>query len=64
LNHCRHFWYSRNSCRKLASDWVLLAPKRSIVWETITITSSPCLVYIGLNSAKCMNIHIAFIWNI
>ncbi len=64
LNHCRHFWYSRNSCRELANDYVLLASRRSIVWEIVVATSFPCLGCIRSNNEKCINIHIAYIRNI
>ncbi len=61
LNHCKPFWYSKNSCKELANDYVSLASKRSIVWEIVIATSSPCLAYIRPNNAKCINIHIAYI---
>jgi hypothetical protein len=43
LIHCYiHFWWSRNSCKQLANDYVLLDSKMSIVWKTEVIISCPC----------------------
>ncbi len=58
LNHCRHFWYSKNSCKELANDYVLLIAKRFIIWETETTTSSPRLTCIQPNSENNINIQI------
>jgi hypothetical protein len=41
IHYYKHFWWSRNSHKELANDYVSLVSKRSIVWKTEVIISCP-----------------------